>query len=114
MKGMPYCSNCGTNLPKESDIIESKNVLHIADEKIESQGYSGVVFYLDDGTSFVSRRETIIQLALYIQSKMNKNTFAASEFVPFMENILNQVDKKGISQTELDRITGKIHTWAKV
>lgn len=114
MKGMPYCSSCGTDMPDENEVIKTKNILHISSEAIQSQEYSGVVFYLDDSTTFVSRRETIIQLALYIQNKLQKNIFAAWEFLPLMENILNQVDKKSISQIELDRITGKIEAWAKV
>ena len=114
MKGMPYCSNCGVGLPEEHDVIKSNNMIQVPNDGVSSAGYSWVVFTLNDGASFVSRRETIIQLALHIEKKLAKNTFAAGEFVPLMENILAQIEKKWISQTELSRITGKIDTWAKV
>ncbi len=94
MKGMPYCSNCGTGLPEEHDVIKSNNMIQVPNDGVSSAGYSGVVFALNDGTSFVSRRETIIQLALHIERKLAKNTFSAGEFVPLMENILAQIEKK--------------------
>jgi hypothetical protein len=73
-----------------------------------------VNFLLLDGTSFVSKRETIIRFALHITKLLGKTSFAPNEFEPYLEKIISQVDKKWISQAELDRVLGKIKTWVSV
>lgn len=94
MKGMPFCSNCGTELPKENEVIKATNPIQIGIDTMKSADYTGVIFYLENNTSFVSRRENIIKLALYVEEKLAKNTFAPGEFLPLMENILSKMDKK--------------------
>ena len=73
-----------------------------------------MTFSLLDGTSFISKRETIIRLALSLTKDLGKSVFAPKEFAPYLERILSQVDKKGIREAELARILGKIQTWVEV
>ena len=99
MKGMTYCSNCGGSLPKD-DVLQSSHAHTIADDLakeiagISVEGYTGVKFILLDETSFISKRETIVRLSLYMTNMIGKTTFAPQEFSPYLEKILAQVDKK--------------------
>jgi rRNA maturation protein Nop10 len=119
MKGMTYCSNCGGSLPKD-DVLQSSHAHTIADDLakeiagISVEGYTGVKFILLDETSFISKRETIVRLSLYMTNMIGKTIFAPQEFSPYLEKILAQVDKKWISQAELDRVLGKIQTWVEI
>jgi rRNA maturation protein Nop10 len=75
MKGMPYCSNCGTKLPESHEVIASYNHVLQDDfikelEIVDVSHITGVIFHLQDGTSFVSRREAIIKIASYISAKL--------------------------------------------
>ncbi len=119
MKGMPYCSNCGGTLPKDDTLYHSDahtitRELEQNLENISLDGITWVTFSLLDGTSFISKRETIIRLALSLTKDLGKSVFAPKEFAPYLERILSQVDKKGIREAELARILGKIQTWVEV
>jgi hypothetical protein len=74
----------------------------------------GVTFTLLDGTSFVSKREMIIRLAISITGELGKSEFIPNEFSPYLEKILTQVNKNNISEVELARILGKIRTWVEL
>ena len=119
MKGMPYCSNCGGSLPKDDSIYHTSS--HTLSENLEKSlenisldGITGVTFTLSDETSFTSKRETIIRLALSITKELGKTEFAPREFAPYLDKILTQVNMAGISEIELARILWKIRTWVEV
>ncbi len=118
LKGMPYCSNCGGKLPEKDVISHIWN--HTFDESLEKEiemiditWYTWVRFTPKGGIAFVSNRENIVKLSIYMTKKLWKTEFEAHEFSPYLNQIIKLVKNNEINKEELQRVTWKIKDWAE-